>query len=118
MKTSKRILAILLAVALAFSLALPAFAFPASDEGDGRDKTYGIAKGYVRTKESTKDSDGNAHVTATVYNKQGKPVKVTQTNKGDDYSYTSTEKYVCAYRYDDGSASKETTTYTYQKIGK
>lgn len=44
MKTSKRILAILLAVALAFLLALPAFAFPASDEGDGKDaaKTVNI----------------------------------------------------------------------------
>ena len=120
----KKTLALLLALALVFSLALPAFAFPSSEDGDGRDETFGIAKGYVRTKESTKDADGNTYVTATVYNKQGKPVKETITNKGEDYSYKATTKYA----YDKkGNLTKESfygddyitvTTYSYNSKGK
>ena len=54
-------------------------------------------------------------------------VKEVTVNKNEDGTFKTTEtytydkagnltKYVCSYRYADGSGSKETTTYAYQKI--
>ena len=79
----KKLLAILLALLLMLSVALPAFAFPSSEEGDGRDETFGIAKGYVRTKEHRKEGE-DAYLCVRTYNKQGKLTKETQTTKGSD----------------------------------
>lgn len=119
----KKTFALLLALVLALSLALPAFAFPSSDEGDGRDETFGIAKGYVRTKESRKEGE-NAYLCVRTYNKQGKLTKETVTNKGVDYTYTSTTTNT----YDKkGNLTKEViaesdytnvTTRTYNSKGK
>ena len=119
----KKLLAILLALLLMLSVALPALAFPSSEEGDGRDETFGIAKGYVRTKEHRKEGE-DAYLCVRTYNKQGKLTKETQTTKVSDYSYTTTSKYV----YDKkGNLTKETlyesdytivTTRTYNSKGK
>ena len=54
----KKAIAVLLALVLMFGAALPAFAFPMTEEGE--DETFGIAKGYVRTKEVQKNSDGSS----------------------------------------------------------
>lgn len=88
----KKLIAILLALLLMCSVALPVFAFPSTDEGDGRDETYGIAKGYVRTKESQKSTEGYSNVITRTYNKQGKLTKEVQKSKSDDYSGTSITK--------------------------
>ncbi len=89
----KKTIAVLLAVLLAFSLALPAFAFPESVEGDARDNTYGIAKGYVRTKEAYQGPDGSSHVYNWSYNKQGKMTKEVESYKSEGVSESTSIKW-------------------------
>ena len=118
----KKNIAILLACILLFSTALPAFAFP-SDEDGAEDETYGIAKGYVRTKEIYKRNDGHTQVITSTYNKQGRLVKKTETSKSDDWVY----KTVIKNTYDKkGQLTKHvesfnnsviTISYTYDKKG-
>ncbi len=117
----KKAIAILLALVLMFGAALPAFAFPMTEEGE--DETFGIAKGYVRTKEVQKNSDGSSNSVVTSYNKQGKPVKQVETWKEKDY--TSTTTTVSSYDKK-GNLTEEiiyyndyisTSTYVYNKAG-
>ncbi len=124
MKTIHRILAVLLAVLLLFSCAAAAFAFPASEEGDARDETFGIAKGYVRTKEVYRSPEGNTHSIVWAYNNRGQLVKEVETSKGDGYSGSVTTTWA----YDKkGNLVKEviyendciiTTTYVNNAKGK
>ena len=120
----KKTIVFLFALVLAFSLALSAFAFPVSEEGDARDNTYGIAKGYVRTKEAYRDDEGSSHSYTWTYNKQGKMVKEVETSKSGD----SVDRYITKWTYDKkgnlkkqvitGGDSVITDTYTYSKKGR
>ena len=123
MKTTlKSTVALLLALVLVFSLALPAFAFSYGDEGDGF-ASFGIANGYVRTKANQKDSEGGTHVAVWTYNEQGKLLKKTDTSKGPEGTYRMTLKNT----YDKkGNLTKEVfndngtvlaSTHTYDKKG-
>ncbi len=117
----KKLIAILLSLLLMCSVALPAFAIIYGDEDDPY-TDYGIAKGYVRTKEVSK-SEGSTHTIARTFNKQGKVTKETDTWKSEGY----TDKTIRKYTYDKkGRLTKEvdylsdsisTTTYAYNKAG-
>ena len=63
----KKTIAFLLTVILLLSLAVPAFG--AWTDPDAED--FGIAKGYVRTKEVEIDENGETSVASYIYNKQG-----------------------------------------------
>ena len=123
MKTTlKSTVALLLALVLLVCAALPAFAFSYGDEGD-EFASFGIAKGYVRTKADRKDSEGGTHVVAWTYNEQGKLLKKTDTSKGPEGTYKMTVKNT----YDKkGNLTKEVfndngtvfaSTHTYDKKG-
>ena len=123
MKTTlKSTVALLLALVLLVCAALPAFAFSYGDEGD-EFASFGIAKGYVRTKADRKDSEGGTHVAAWTYNEQGKLLKKTDTKKGPEGTYKTTVKNT----YDKkGNLTKEVlndngtifaTTHTHDKKG-
>ncbi len=126
MKTTlKSTVALLLALVLLVCAALPAFAFSYGDEGD-EFASFGIAKGYVRTKADRKDSEGGTHVAAWTYNEQGKLLKKTDTSKGPEGTYKMTVKNTYDKKGNavksvekttnlDGSVYTTTTVYTYDK---
>ncbi len=121
----KKTIAILLALLLLFATALPAFAFPSTEDGESRDETFGIAKGYVRTKESYKGAEGDSDVFTRSYDKKGNLIKEVELWKSSDgYSTRTTTKNA----YDKkGNLVKQviyyndhvfTSTFTYNKAGK
>ncbi len=108
----KKTIALLLTLTLVFSLALPAFAFPASEGGDARDQTFGIARGYVRTKEAYRDQEGSTHTYVWTYNKQGKRTKETETAKSGDF----VSRYVTKWVYDKQGNLKKQITYSTDSV--
>jgi len=120
----KKWIACLLALSVVFLLALQAAAFPVNEADSDEDSAFGIAPGYVRTKESYKDGDGSTHTYTRAYNKQGKPVKEVETIKDGKDSRT----YMTKWAYDKkGNLTKQvfytddavmTDTYTLNKAGR
>ena len=123
MKTTlKSAVALLLALVLLVCAATPAFAISYGEEGD-EFASFGIAKGYVRTKADRKDSAGGTHVAVWTYDAQGRLLKKTDTKKGPE----GTDKKTVKNTYDKkGNLTKEVfndngtvfaTTHTYDKKG-
>ena len=118
----KRIIAILLSLSLLFGTALHAFGFAYGEEGDPYED-FGIAKGYVRTKQVTKDNIGHYSRVTSSYNQQGKLLKKTDVSDGDGYQ----NKTVIQNTYDKkGRLTKTvckeygsvyTSIYSYDKHG-
>lgn len=121
----KKTIAILLALLLLFALSLPAFAFPSTEDGEGRDETYGVAKGYVRIRESYQGAEGTSDVFSRAYDKKGNLIKEVEIWKSSD-GYVS--KTTTKNTYDKkGNLTKQvvyyndyvrTSTFTYNKAGK
>ena len=117
----KKVIALLLTLVLLFAAALPASAIIYGDEGD-EFETFGIAEGYVRTKEVIKSEESTRTITRA-FNKQGKLVSETDVYVGEGY----TEKTAQKLTYDKkGNLTKEiyyfddnvsTTIYTYNQAG-
>ena len=118
-----------LAIILAILMLLPCF-FTAAFAGilDDEDIEYGVAEGYVRTKEVFRNNEGETTTTATAYNSDGLKVKTVQVSQSD-YGYSKT---TTAYAYNsnwnlvkevesrtasDGFTAKKVTVYTYDKAG-
>ena len=87
----KKLLSLLLAVLLVFTAALPAFAAP-----NGEDDEFGVAKGYVRTKEAWKSSSGETTTITRTLNKQGKTIKEVETFKSE----SSSSRRVITFAFD------------------
>ena len=120
----KKTIALILAVLMLVPCFLTAaFAWaPTTEEDD-----FGIAPGYVRTKEVRKNADGSSWAMASAYNKAG---QLTKTVKVEKSSYGTT-KTTTAYAYDkngnitkkvvkfagEDSSYKETYAYSYNKSG-
>ena len=119
-----------LAIILAILMLLPCCLAPASaglldDEGI----EFGVAEGYVRTKEVYKDSYGGSTTTANAYDADG---LLTKTVKVEKYPSGGTSKTTTAYAYNsdwkvakkvevevsDDYSSKLTTVYSYGKVYK
>lgn len=119
----KKLIAVLLTLTMLLACALPAFAFPLTEEG--ADREFGIAKGYVCTKETLKSSNGYTNVKVWTYNKQGKLVSRTENDKDSDGN-SSSFSTKCTYDKK-GNLTKQveyydsfvtTTTYAYNNKGK
>ena len=106
MKNRNRFLSLLLCALMLASLALPALAAKAEPSPDPfeTEETFGIAKGFVRTKEIYRNGAQTLRITRS-YDKQGKLRKEIETDSEYDMIETKTTR--CTYD-SNGFLSKKT----------
>ncbi|MBQ7597687.1 MAG: hypothetical protein IJU56_03810 [Clostridia bacterium] len=96
MKKCNRVLSLLLCALLLASLALPALAAKKAPSPDPfeNEETFGVAKGFVRTKALYRTGDSTLRITRS-FDKQGKLLKETETES--EYDMINSKITRCAY---------------------